>query len=155
MQIHLIAAGNRMPAWITQGYEEYAKRLPRECELLLKEIASGKRLKTTEISKIVKDEGERMVAAIPQGAWVVTLDIAGKAWATKEVATALQRWRDAGRPVALLIGGPEGLSAAARHAAHESWSLSPLTFPHPLVRVIVAEQLYRAWSILHRHPYHR
>jgi 23S rRNA (pseudouridine1915-N3)-methyltransferase len=144
-----------MPAWVRQGYEEYAKRLPRECELLLKEIAPGKRLKNSDTAKIVKEEGERMLAAIPQGARVVTLDIAGKPWSSDELAGSLQRWMDGGQPVALLIGGPEGLSAAVRQAAHESWSLSPLTFPHPVVRIIVAEQLYRAWSILHHHPYHR
>jgi 23S rRNA (pseudouridine1915-N3)-methyltransferase len=155
MQIYLIAAGNRMPAWVRQGYEEYAKRMPRDCELLLKEIAPGKRLKNSDTAKIVKDEGERMLAAIPQGARVVTLDIPGKLWTTPELAVAVQRWMAGGQPVALLIGGPEGLSELARQAAHESWSLSPLTFPHPLVRIIVAEQLYRALSILQHHPYHR
>lgn len=155
MQIHLISVGNRMPAWVQQGYEEYAKRLPRECELLLKEIAPGKRLKNSDTAKLVKDEGIRMQAAIPSAAQVVALDIGGRPWTTTDLAAALQRWMEGGRPVALLVGGPEGLSAAARQAAHEAWSLSPLTFPHPLVRIIVAEQLYRAWSILHNHPYHR
>lgn len=144
-----------MPAWVQQGYEEYAKRLPRECELLLKEIAPGKRLKNSDTAKLVKEEGERMQAAVPQGARVVALDIGGKPWTTSDLAAALQRWMDGGRSVALLIGGPEGLSDAAREMAHEAWSLSPLTFPHPLVRIIVAEQLYRAWSILQNHPYHR
>ncbi|MGR8933077.1 MAG: 23S rRNA (pseudouridine(1915)-N(3))-methyltransferase RlmH [Gammaproteobacteria bacterium] len=155
MQIHLISVGNRMPAWIQQGYEEYAKRMPRECELLLKEIAPGKRLKNSDTAKIVKEEGFRMQAAIPHGARIVTLDIAGRPWTTSELAATLQRWLDGGHNVALLVGGPEGLSAPLRQAAQESWSLSPLTFPHPLVRIIVAEQLYRAWSMLHHHPYHR
>lgn len=144
-----------MPAWVRQGYEEYAKRLPRECELLLKEIAPGKRLKSSDTAKIVKEEGLRMQAAIPQGARIVTLDIPGKLWTTADLAATLQRWMDGGQSVALLIGGPEGLSAAIRQAALESWSLSPMTFPHPLVRIMVAEQLYRAWSMLHNHPYHR
>jgi 23S rRNA (pseudouridine1915-N3)-methyltransferase len=144
-----------MPQWVRQGYEEYAKRLPRDCELLLKEIAPGKRSKNCDSAKIVKEEGACMAAAIPPGARVVALDIAGKPWTTVELAAALQRWLDGGRPAALLIGGPEGLADEVRKTAQESWSLSPLTFPHPLVRIIVAEQLYRAWSILHNHPYHR
>lgn len=155
MQIHLISVGNRMPAWVRQGFEEYAKRLPRECELLLREIAPGKRLKNSDTAKIVKEEGVRMQAAIPQSARIVTLDIHGKPWTTADLAESLQRWRDGGQSVALLIGGPEGLPDAIRQMAQESWSLSPMTFPHPLVRIMVAEQLYRAWSMLHNHPYHR
>jgi len=155
MQIHLISVGNRMPAWVQQGYDEYAKRLPRECALALKEIAPGKRGKNSDIARIVKEEGERMIAAIPAGAHVVTLDIPGKPWTTPELAQAMQVWQSQGQAVALLVGGPEGLSEVARQLAQQSWSLSPLTFPHPLVRVVVAEQLYRAWSILNNHPYHR
>jgi len=144
-----------MPGWVQQGYDEYAKRLPRECELVLKEIAPGKRSKNSDIARIVKDEGERMAAAIPSGAHVVTLDIPGCRWTTPELAEAMQRWREGGQAVALLVGGPEGLADSVRRQARESWSLSPLTFPHPLVRIVVAEQLYRAWSILNNHPYHR
>jgi 23S rRNA (pseudouridine1915-N3)-methyltransferase len=155
MQINLISVGNRMPGWVQQAYDEYAKRLPRECELVLKEIAPGKRGKNSDVARIVKDEGERMIAAIPQGAHIVTLDIPGKPWTTPELAQALQRWLESGQHIALLIGGPEGLADSAKQLARESWSLSKLTFPHPLVRIIVAEQLYRAWSIFHNHPYHR
>ncbi len=155
MQIQLITIGNRMPNWVQQGYDDYAKRLPRECELVLKEIAPGKRGKNSDISRIIKEEGERLLKAIPSDTRVVTLDIPGKAWTTPELAEALQRWLQSGQNIALLIGGPEGLSEAAKQRADESWSLSKLTLPHPLVRVIVAEQLYRAWSILHNHPYHR
>lgn len=144
-----------MPSWVQLGYDEYAKRLPRECELVLKEIAPGKRSKNSDIARIVKDEGERMIAAIPSSAHIVTLDIPGCRWTTPELANAMQRWREGGQVVALLIGGPEGLADAVRPMARESWSLSPLTFPHPLVRIVVAEQLYRAWSILNNHPYHR
>lgn len=155
MQINLISVGNRMPGWVQQGYDEYAKRLPRECELVLKEVAPGKRTKNSDAVRIVKDEGERMIAAIPQGTHVVALDMPGKSWTTPELAGAMQRWQESGQHVSLLIGGPEGLACSAKQLARESWSLSALTFPHPLVRVIVAEQLYRAWSILHNHPYHR
>ena len=155
MQINLITVGNRMPGWVQQGYDEYAKRLPRECELVLKEVAPGKRGKNSDVARIVKDEGDRMQAAIPQGAHIVTLDMPGKPWTTPELALAMQRWMACGQNVALLIGGPEGLSDSAKQLARESWSLSRLTFPHPLVRIVVAEQLYRAWSIIHNHPYHR
>ncbi|MDD5461422.1 MAG: 23S rRNA (pseudouridine(1915)-N(3))-methyltransferase RlmH [Methylococcales bacterium] len=155
MQINLISVGNRMPGWVQQGYDEYAKRLPRECELALKQIAPGKRSKNSDIARIVKDEGERMIAAVPQGAHIVMLDIPGKPWTTAELAQAMQRWQECGQDVALLVGGPEGLADKAKELARESWSLSRLTFPHPLVRIIIAEQLYRAWSILHNHPYHR
>ena len=144
-----------MPGWVQQGYDEYAKRLPRECELVLKEIAPGKRGKNSDVVRIVKEEGERMIAAIPQSAFIVALDIPGKQWTTPELAQGMQRWLDSGQQIALLVGGPEGLADSAKQLAHESWSLSRLTFPHPLVRVMVAEQLYRAWSILHNHPYHR
>ncbi len=143
-----------MPDWVRQGYNEYAKRLPRECELVLKEIAPDKR-RGGDIVRITQDEGERMLAALPPRAHLVTLDIPGKPWTTGDLAKALQRWLGNGLPVALLVGGPEGLSDEVRDKAQESWSLSPLTFPHPLVRVIVAEQIYRAWSLLHNHPYHR
>jgi 23S rRNA (pseudouridine1915-N3)-methyltransferase len=155
MQIHLISIGNRMPVWVQQGYQDYAKRMPRECELVLKEIAPGNRGKNSDIARIVKDEGERMIQSIPQGAHSVALDLGGKSWSTAELAESLKRWLESGQNIALLVGGPEGLSEAARRSARESWSLSRLTFPHPLVRIIVAEQIYRAWSLLHNHPYHR
>jgi 23S rRNA (pseudouridine1915-N3)-methyltransferase len=144
-----------MSGWVQQGYDEYAKRLPRECSLVLKEIVPGKRTKNSDIARIVKDEGDRMMAVIPQYAHVVSLDIPGKTWTTVELSQSLKRWQDSGQNVALLIGGPEGLADSVKTLAKESWSLSPLTFPHPLVRIIVAEQLYRAWSVLNNHPYHR
>lgn len=155
MQIHLISVGNRMPDWVKSGYDEYAKRLPRECELLLREILPGQRGKNCDVVRIIKEEGDRMNAAIPANAHIVALDLAGKQWTTPDLALALERWLTIGKPIALLIGGPDGLAAAAKARAVETWCLSPLTFPHPLVRIIVAEQLYRAWSILHNHPYHR
>ncbi len=144
-----------MPGWVQQGYNEYAKRLPRECELVLKEIVPGKRGKNSDTDRIVKEEGKRMIAAIPPKSHIVTLDIPGKAWTTKDLAAAVQRWQENTQQVALMIGGPEGMSEQVVEIASESWSLSTLTFPHPLVRIVVAEQIYRAWSILHNHPYHR
>ncbi|MFZ2725737.1 MAG: 23S rRNA (pseudouridine(1915)-N(3))-methyltransferase RlmH [Methylococcaceae bacterium] len=155
MNIHLISVGTKMPSWVEHGYEEYAKRLPRECELVLKEIPAGKRGKNSDLERITKEEGERMLAALPNNSHIVTLDVIGKAWTTPQLAEALQRWLAGGQSVSLMIGGPEGLAPSVKQAAKESWSLSALTFPHPLVRIIVAEQLYRAWTILNNHPYHR
>ena len=144
-----------MPSWVQEGYDDYAKRLPRDCALLLKEISAGKRGKNSDVNRIVQDEGERMLASVPAGAHIVTLDIPGQRWSTEELAISLQRWRETGQAVALMVGGPEGLADSVRQAARESWSLSRLTFPHPLARIIIAEQLYRAWTILNHHPYHR
>jgi len=155
MQINLISVGNRMPGWVQQGYDEYAKRMPKECELVLKEIVPGKRAKNSDVARIVRDEGVRMINAIPARTHVFTLDIPGKPWTTPELSNAMKRWLENGQNIALMIGGPEGLSNSVRDLSNESWSLSRLTFPHPLVRIIVAEQLYRAWSILNNHPYHR
>lgn len=155
MNIHLIAVGNRMPAWVEQGYSEYAKRLPAECRLNLVEVAPGKRGKNPDIARLMRDEGERIRAAIPKGCRVIALEVTGKAWATEQLAKQLGDWLQQGSDLALLVGGPDGLDPACRQAADQLWSLSPLTLPHPLVRVLLAEQLYRAWSLLNHHPYHR
>lgn len=155
MQIQLIAVGNRMPEWVKTGYQEYAKRLPRECSLHLVEIAPGKRGRNADIPRIVRDEGERMLAAIPRDCQVIALEVGGKPWSTPQLATQLETWMHSGRDTALLVGGPEGLDSACRERADQLWSLSTLTLPHPLVRVMLAEQLYRAWSVVTRHPYHR
>ncbi len=155
MQINLISVGNRMPGWVQQGYDEYARRMPRECGLVLKEIMPGKRGKNSNVAKIIQQEGVRMIAAIPNRAHVVTLDISGKTWTTQVLSVTMKKWLESGQNIALMVGGPEGLSDTVRDLASQSWSLSPLTFPHPLVRVIVAEQLYRGWTILNNHPYHR
>ncbi len=144
-----------MPDWVELGFQEYAKRLPRECQLTLKEINPGRRGKNSDTARIIRDEGEKMLQAVPVGGHIVTLDMPGKPWTTEQLSKALQRWRENSHHVALMIGGPEGLADQVRQRATESWSLSPLTFPHPLVRIIVAEQIYRAWSILKSHPYHR
>ncbi|MDH5359244.1 MAG: 23S rRNA (pseudouridine(1915)-N(3))-methyltransferase RlmH [Gammaproteobacteria bacterium] len=155
MRIHLIAVGQRMPAWVEQGYQEYAKRMNAECQLHLLELAPGKRGKGMDLERAMADEGKRMQQAIPKGALVIALDLRGKAWDTQELSTQMDGWLSMGRDVALLIGGPEGLSAECFRLADASWSLSRLTLPHPMVRILVAEQLYRAWSILKNHPYHR
>jgi 23S rRNA (pseudouridine1915-N3)-methyltransferase len=155
LRIHLIAVGTRIPAWIAQGFSEYATRLPRECRLHLVEIPTGKRAKTIAPGRAQREEGEKMLAAIPAGVGVVALDERGVLWDTQQLAEQLTHWLTGGRDMALLVGGPEGLAPACRQRAEAIWSLSKLTFPHALVRVIVAEQMYRAWSILAHHPYHR
>lgn len=155
MRIHLIAVGNRMPAWVSEAYQEYAKRLPRECALKLVEIAPGKRGANADVKRIVRDEGERMLAALPRDCQVIALEVGGKPWSTPQLATQLEGWMHSGRDTALLVGGPEGMDAACRERADQRWSLSDLTLPHPLVRVILAEQIYRAWSVMVGHPYHR
>ncbi|BBL76632.1 23S rRNA (pseudouridine(1915)-N(3))-methyltransferase RlmH [Methylomagnum ishizawai] len=155
MQIHLLAVGHRMPDWVVAGYEEYAKRLPRECALVLKEIAPAKRGKNADIGKLREDEGGRMLAALPRDSHVVALDLGGKDWSTPDLSQQLQRWLGNGRDVALLVGGPDGLAPACLQRAQQVWCLSRLTFPHPIVRVVVAEQIYRAWSLSQNHPYHR
>lgn len=155
MQIHLIAVGDRMPGWVQTGYQAYAKRLPAECALHLVEVPAGKRGKNADLARLLRDETQRMLTAVPKNATVIALEVSGQAWSTAQLADQLDDWLHGGRDVALLVGGPEGLGQAARDAADQQWSLSKLTLPHPLVRVVVAEQLYRAWSVLRNHPYHR
>ena len=155
MRIHLIAVGTRMPAWVVAAYQEYAKRLPRECTLQLVEIALSKRRKSQTPEQAAEEEGQQMLASLPKDCTVIALDVRGNSWSTEALAMRLQDWLGSGRDVALLIGGPDGLSAACLARADLRWSLSALTFPHPLVRVVLAEQLYRAWTINAGHPYHR
>jgi 23S rRNA (pseudouridine1915-N3)-methyltransferase len=155
MNVYLISVGNRMPRWVVEGYQEYAKRLPGECALQLIEIAPGHRGKSADTARTLRDEGQRMLKAVPKGCRIIALDVLGKAWDTEQLSTRLGQWMADGPDLALLVGGPEGLAPACLNAAELRWSLSPLTLPHPLVRVVLAEQLYRAWSLLRNHPYHR
>lgn len=155
MQMNLIAVGQRVPAWVQQGYEEFARRLPPECRLQLHEIAAPRRGKSADIGRLIRREGERMLAAVPGGALVIALDEAGKPWSSAQLAERLSGWMHEGRDLAFLIGGPDGLAPGCRERADVAWSLSPLTLPHALVRIVVAEQLYRAWAIGRGHPYHR
>jgi 23S rRNA (pseudouridine1915-N3)-methyltransferase len=155
MQIHLLAVGERMPAWVVQAFEEYAARMPRECRLVLREISAGKRTKGADLARIVREEGEKLLAAVPKGAHIVALDRFGRELATEQLAAELKTQLARGDDLALLVGGPEGLSEQCLAQAHAKWSLSRLTLAHPLVRIVVAEQLYRAWSILNNLPYHR
>jgi 23S rRNA (pseudouridine1915-N3)-methyltransferase len=155
MQIALIAVGTRMPAWVTEGYREYARRMPRECSLALTEVPLGRRGKSQPVERAVSEEGSRMLAAINEKQRVIALDVGGRGWSTEQLAGELGGWMQDGRDVSLLVGGPDGLAADCLARADQRWSLSPLTLPHPLVRVVLAEQLYRAWTLMSGHPYHR
>lgn len=155
MHIHIIAVGDRMPAWVEEAYGEYAKRMPRELRLKLHEIPAGRRGKNADVARLMRDEGARQLSAVPAGCRIVALDVAGRALDSNGLASRLRRQMEAGRDLALLVGGPEGLSPECLAAAEERWSLSALTLAHPVVRVVVAEQLYRAWSIISHKPYHR
>lgn len=155
MKLTLLSVGQRMPSWVEDGLNEYLKRMPRECNVAVQEIALGKRSKTTDLIRCVQDEGERMLKAIKPGSYVVALDLTGKNWSTQALADKMQAWQGTHEQIYFLIGGPDGLDARCLARADETWCLSNLTFPHPLVRVILAEQLYRAWSLMQGHPYHR
>jgi len=164
VRIRLIGVGQRMPGWVDAGFAEYAKRLPAECALEMVEVAPGLagkgrrragKIAEGEIERLKRDEGERLTAAVPERSRVVALDVGGRAWSSEQLAGQLAAWLADGRDLALLVGGPNGLSADCLERAEQRWSLSPLTLPHPLIRVVVAEQLYRAWSQLKGHPYHR
>jgi 23S rRNA (pseudouridine1915-N3)-methyltransferase len=155
MRIHLLAVGTRMPSWIVEGYQEYAKRLPRECRLQLTEIPLGKRHKSRTAAQAKQQEGQAMLAALPKDCTVIALDVGGNSWRTEDLARYLGDWLGSGRDVALLVGGPDGLSASCLERADRRWSLSALTYPHSLVRIVLAEQLYRAWTLNTGHPYHR
>jgi len=144
-----------MPSWINSGYNEYIKRLPSELKVSLCEIAAIKRTKSISLDQIQQIESQKILKAISPGSLVITLDEHGQEWNTLELVAQLQKWQNNWQKISLLIGGPEGLSPTILSKAQYQWSLSKLTFPHSLVRVMVAEQLYRAWSILTNHPYHR
>jgi len=155
LRLSLISASNRQPDWVDEGADDYAKRLRGRCTLEIKTVPLARRTATTPVERAIHDEGERMLALVPQGAHVVALLETGKPWSTKDLARKLEGWMQLGAPVSLLVGGPDGMSAACVARANERWSLSSLTLPHGLVRVVAAEALYRAWSLLENHPYHR
>jgi 23S rRNA (pseudouridine1915-N3)-methyltransferase len=155
MKARLVAVGERAPGWVAEGFAEYRKRLSHWLPLDLVEVEPGLRGKGRDAARAMSDEGARVLAAVPKGALIVALDGRGRAWSSEELAQRLQHWRNGGRDLALLVGGPEGHAAEVLDAAGERWSLGPLTLPHMLVRLVVAEQLYRAAALLANHPYHR
>ncbi len=154
MRLLIVAVGQRVPDWAASAYEDYAKRFPPELKVELKAVKTEPRGSKT-LETLLAAERERITAAIPRGARTVVLDERGTALTTKALAARLQAWQLEGDDVALVIGGPDGTDPGLRQAAQERIRLSDLTLPHAMVRVLLIEQLYRAWSVNAGHPYHR
>ncbi|PKO42099.1 MAG: 23S rRNA (pseudouridine(1915)-N(3))-methyltransferase RlmH [Betaproteobacteria bacterium HGW-Betaproteobacteria-3] len=154
MKLCVVAVGQRVPGWAQTAWDDYAKRFPPELPVLLKTVKTEPRASRT-LDTLLAAERDRIVAALPKGARVVALDERGTALTTVALAGKLTQWQLGGDDVALVIGGPDGLEPGFRQAAHERIRLSDLTLPHAMVRVLLVEQLYRAWSINANHPYHR
>ncbi|SFR73845.1 23S rRNA (pseudouridine1915-N3)-methyltransferase [Marinobacter daqiaonensis] len=155
MRLKLICVGQKMPGWVSAGFQEYARRMPRELPLDLTEITMAHRGKNPDIPRLMQQEGDAILTAAGDRDRVIALEVGGHAWSTEKLASQLENWQLEGRDVSFLVGGPDGLHESCRARADQCWSLSPLTLPHPLVRILLAEQLYRAWSITRNHPYHR
>lgn len=155
MELRILAIGTKMPSWVVEGYEEYAKRIPSYCALKLVEIPAEKRFKHSDIQKLTETEGNKILELIHPSTKVIALHVQGKSWSTEQLATHIKNWHQEACNVDFLIGGPDGLSQRSLKRADLQWSLSNLTLPHPLVRIVLAEQLYRAFTILQGHPYHR
>lgn len=144
-----------MPDWVETGVDTYVKRMPRDCTIEFVEIPPGNRGKNADIARAMSQEGDRMLGHLRDSDHVVALDVLGRPWDTPKLSGELDNWRMQGGDVALLVGGPDGLDSRCLARADQRWSLSALTLPHPLVRIVLAEQLYRAWTLLVGHPYHR
>lgn len=155
MQLLIVAVGQRMPGWVDAAFEEYAKRMPPEMRIALREIKPEPRSASKSAETVMAIERGRIEAAIPNGALVVALDERGRDLSTVALSQQLDHWRHAGRDIALLIGGADGLDAQLKARADTLLRLSSLTLPHGMVRVMLAEALYRAWTVLSGHPYHR
>lgn len=154
MKLRLIAVGRRPPEWVVSGFRDYARRLPRDMPLELVEVAPAAR-RNLPAGRAREIEAERLLAQVAGGDLLVALDERGKTWSTVDLSKRLDDWRMQGRDVAFLIGGADGLDDLCRSRADQVLALSALTLPHALVRVVLAEQLYRAWTMLSGHPYHR
>jgi 23S rRNA (pseudouridine1915-N3)-methyltransferase len=155
MQLVIAAVGHKMPAWIETGFTEYAKRMPPDCRLVLREIKPVDRSGSRSAETVMAMEKSRIDAAIPKGSKVVALDEHGRDLTTMQLAKNLTQWQQGGTDVTFVIGGADGLDAQFKQQADMLLRISSLTLPHGMVRVILAEQLYRAWSITQNHPYHR
>ncbi len=155
MQLLIAAVGHKMPAWISHGFDEYAKRMPPELRLQLREIKPVERSGSKTAATAMALERERIEAAIPKGARRIALDEHGRDLTTIQLSRLLLQWQQEGRDVTFIIGGADGLDPQLKNEAELSIRISSMTLPHGMVRVILAEQLYRAWSITQNHPYHR
>lgn len=155
MRLRIIAVGTKMPDWVSAGCNEYLKRLPSELNLEIVELPLGQRGKGADINRAITREGEAMLKAIGEHDHVIALDVLGKPWSTEQLADKLQQWQLSGDNFSLLVGGPDGLAPECLKRANSKWSLSALTLPHPLVRILLVEQIYRAGTINSGHPYHR
>jgi len=144
-----------MPAWVNDGFDDYAKRFGSDCKLTVREISSPRKSRSEDARRVKQLEGSQLLAAVPADSLLIALDPQGKHHTTEGVSKKLEDWFQQYRIVTLMIGGADGLSGDCIEASREQWALSKLTFPHALVRVIVAEQIYRAYSMLKNHPYHR
>ncbi len=155
MKLILAAVGQKMPDWVNAGYQEYARRLPPDSPLELREVKAEPRTGGRSATQVMQAEARRLEQVIPPQARRIALDERGRDWRTADLADAMGRWRQDGHDVAFVIGGADGLDATFKQQCHERLRLSSFTLPHGMVRVVMAEQIYRAWSLLHNHPYHR
>ena len=155
MHLLVAAVGQRMPGWVSEAWTEYSRRMPPNLALSLREIPLAKRGKNAATQRLKMTESHALFKALPARARVIALDVQGQGWSTGKLADNLENWMGEGRDVGFMIGGPDGISPDILQQADNRWSLGPLTLPHPLVRVVLAEQLYRAWTITQNHPYHR
>ena len=144
-----------MPSWVNEGVSEYVKRLPKDMSFEVLELPLAARSKNADIKRIVSKETESLLSHIQAQDHVIALEVKGQNWSTEKLAQNLELWQMNGQNVIFLIGGPDGLGDACRQRANQLWSLSALTLPHPIVRVVLAEQIYRAWTVTQNHPYHR
>ncbi len=157
MKIEIISVGTKLPSWVNEGTQTYLKRFAAmpDFSLTLREIAAQKRGKNANLDKIIAAESQALIDAIPKHFVPVALDVGGQRLSSEKLAGKLQRFHDSGDNLAILIGGPEGFNPSVRQVVRERWSLSDLTLPHPIARIVITETLYRSVSILHNHPYHR
>ncbi|MBU2864922.1 23S rRNA (pseudouridine(1915)-N(3))-methyltransferase RlmH [Reinekea forsetii] len=155
MKVRVLAVGPKMPKWVEEGAGDYLKRMPRDIAIEFVPLNLGARGKSASMSKAIAQEGDAMLAQIKPDDHVVALDLSGKDWSTEQLSEQLQQWREQAKTLVLLIGGPDGLDPRCLARANQKWCLSKLTLPHPLVRVLLSEQMYRAWSITQNHPYHK
>ena len=154
MRLLILAVGSKSPGWIDEGFQEYAKRIKGDCHITLKEVKPARGQPKQAVNN-KRNEARRLAANVPKNAYKVALDENGKSLKTRDLASKFEEWKRNGREVVIFIGGPDGLDGELLEDADLVWSLSPLTLPHTLVRVVLAEALYRAWSLGHNHPYHR